>query len=192
MFFGVQSIDRQSLLNNTVGLAKAAKVFNVPTILTTIAAETFSGPLVPELQAVFPDQKPIDRTSMNAWDDEAFLAAVEKTTRKKLVFAALWSEVCLAFPVISALEAGYEVYVIADACGASSVMAHDMAMQRVIQAGAVPMTWLQFLCELQRDWAHTETYDAVLEVAKEHAGAYGIGIGYAKAMFSGSEGTKKR
>lgn len=192
MFFGVQSIDRETLRNNTVALAKAAKIFKVPTILTTVAAESFSGPLIPELQAVFPDQKPIDRTGMNAWDDPNVLAAVEKTKRKKLVFAALWTEVCLAFPVISALEAGYEVYAIADACGASSVMAHDMAMQRIIQAGAVPMTWLQFMCELQRDWARVETYDAVTQVAKEHGGAYGIGIQYAKAMFGASEGAKKR
>lgn len=188
MFFGVQSIDRQTLMNNTIGLAKAANVFKVPTILTTVAAETFSGPLMPELQAIFPSQKPIDRTSMNAWDDKALLAAVEQTKRKKLVLAALWTEVCLAFPVISALEAGYEVYAIADACGATTVAAHDMAMQRIIQAGAVPMTWLQFLCELQRDWARAETYDAVLDVAKEHAGAYGIGIRYAKAMFGEGSG----
>ncbi|MBO9542544.1 hydrolase [bacterium] len=192
MFFGIQSIDRQTLLNNTIGLAKAAKVFKVPTILTTVAAESFSGALMPELQAVFPNQKPIDRTSMNAWEDSNLRTAVEKTNRKKLVFAALWTEVCLVFPVISALEAGYEVYVITDACGATTAMAHDMAMQRVIQAGAVPMTWLQFMCELQRDWARTETYDAVLNVAEEHAGAYGIGIQYAKAMFGGKEGAKKR
>lgn len=129
---------------------------------------------------------------MNAWDDQNVVAAVEKTKRKKLVFAALWTEVCLAFPVISALEAGYEVYAVADACGASTVMAHDMAMQRIIQAGAVPMTWLQFMCELQRDWARLETYDPVMAVAKEHAGAYGIGIQYAKAMLSAGEGAKQR
>jgi nicotinamidase-related amidase len=187
MFFGVQSTDRQTLVNNVLGLAKAAKVFKVPTILTTVAAESFSGPLFPELQAVFPDQKPIDRTSMNSWEDRNFVKAVKKTGRKKLIMAALWTEVCLAFPVISAIEAGYEVYAVVDASGGTTVEAHQTAVQRMIQAGAVPVTWLQVLCEFQRDWARQETYDAVLEVAKEHGGAYGLGIVYAETML-GSHG----
>jgi nicotinamidase-related amidase len=185
MFFGVQSNDRQTIINNVLGLAKAAKVFKVPTVLTTVAAKSFSGPLLPELQAVFPDQKPIDRTTMNSWEDKKFVAAVEKTGRKKLVMAALWTEVCLAFPAIYAMEAGYEVYAVADASGATTTEAHQMAMQRMIQAGAVPVTWLQILCEFQRDWARQETYDAVLGIAKEHAGAYGVGIIYANAMVGG-------
>jgi len=188
MFFGVQSIDRQTLVNNVVGLAKSAKVFNVPTILTTVAAESFSGPLFPELQAVFPDQKPIDRTTMNSWEDKNFVAAVEKTGRKKLIMAALWTEVCLVFPVISAIEAGYEVYIVVDASGATTVEAHQMAIQRMIQAGAVPVTWLQVLLEFQRDWARQETYEPVLEIAKDHAGAYGLGIFYAKTMLGGHGG----
>jgi nicotinamidase-related amidase len=182
MAFGVSSMDRQMLINNTVGLAKAAKIFNVPTILTSVAAKSFSGPLFPEIQEVFPDQEPIDRTSMNSWDDHKFRAAVEKTGRKKLVMAALWTEVCLAMPGIEAIQAGYEVYIVVDASGGTSPVAHDMAVQRLIQAGAVPMTWLQVLLEFQRDWARQETYDVVLDVAKAHAGAYGIGIRYAKAM----------
>ncbi len=182
MAFGVQSIDRQSLINNTVGLAKAAKIFNVPTILTTIAAESFSGPIFPQIQEVLPHLKPIDRSNMNAWEDENFLAAVKKTGRKKLVIAGLWTEVCVAFPAISALMEGYEVYVVADACGDVNDMTHDMAMQRMIQAGAAPVTWLQVLLEFQRDWARQETYDAVLEVVKEHGGAYGQGVVYAHAM----------
>lgn len=188
MFFGVQSIDRQTLINNTLGLAKAARVFKVPTILTTVAAESFSGPILPELQALFPGQKPVDRSSMNAWEDENFLAAVRATGRKKLVMAALWTEVCLAFPALSAAQEGYEVYAVVDASGATTVEAHNAAVQRMVQAGVVPVTWLQVMLELQRDWARQETYEPVLSVAREHAGAYGQGILYAKTMFGGHGG----
>lgn len=184
MFFGVESANRQAIKNNVIGLAKAAKIFKVPTILTTVAANSFSGPLIPELQAVFPDQKPLDRTSMNSWEDKNFLAAVEKTKRKKLVIAALWTEVCLAFPAISALQAGYDVYAVTDASGATTVEAHHMAIQRMVHVGVIPITWIQFLCELQRDWARQGTYAPVMELAKEHAGAYGIGIFYAQSMIS--------
>jgi nicotinamidase-related amidase len=188
MFFGVQSIDRQTLINNTLGLAKAAKVFKVPTILTTVAAESFSGPLLPELQALFPDQKPIDRTTMNAWEDKNLHAAVKKTGRKKLVMAALWTEVCLAFPALCATQEGYEVYAVVDASGATTPEAHNAAVQRMAQAGVVPVTWLQVMLEFQRDWARQETYEPVLSVAREHAGAYGQGIVYAKSMFGGHGG----
>lgn len=184
MAFGVQSIDRQTLLNNVVGLAKAAKVFDIPTVLATIAAESFSGELFPEVQAIFPGNKPIDRHNINAWDDPNFRAAVEQTGRPKLVIAALWTEVCLAMPVIDLLQEGYEVYVVADACGGTTWEAHERAMQRCVQAGAVPMTWLAVLLELQRDWARQETYEATLQVAVEHAGAYGMGIRYFKGMLS--------
>lgn len=183
MFFGVESQNRAIIMNNVVGLAKAAKIFKVPTILTTVASKTFSGPLIPALQAVFPDQKPIDRTTMNSWEDKNLVTAVEKTQRKKLIMAALWTEVCLAFPAIDAIKAGYEVYAVTDASGATTVEAHNMAIQRMIQAGVVPITWIQFLCELQRDWARQETYQAVMDLAKEHAGAYGMGVFYAQSMF---------
>jgi len=136
---------------------------------------------------VFPNQKPIDRTSMNSWEDKNFVAAVEKTKRKKLIIAALWTEVCLAFPAISAIKAGYEVYAVTDASGATTVEAHNMSIQRMIQVGIVPVTWIQVLCEFQRDWARQETYNAVLDLAKEHAGAYGIGVFYAKSMFRSTE-----
>ncbi|HEY5260450.1 MAG TPA: hydrolase [Rhabdochlamydiaceae bacterium] len=185
MFFGVQSTDRQTIINNVVGLAKAAKIFKVPTILTTVAAKTFSGPLIPQLQAVFPDQKPIDRTSMNSWEDKRFVAAVKKTGRKKIVMAALWTEVCLAFPALSAIKAGYEVYAVIDASGASSLEAHETAIKRLIQAGVIPVTWLQVLCELQRDWARKETYAAVMKLLKEHGGAYGTGVVYVETMMGG-------
>src|SRR5277367_4256740 len=121
MFFGVQSTDRETIINNVVGLAKAAKIFHVPTILTTVAAKEFSGPLIPQIQAVFPEQVPINRSTMNSWEDKHFVAAVEKTKRKKLVMAALWTEVCLAFPALSAVQAGYEVYAVIDASGASTL-----------------------------------------------------------------------
>ena len=182
MAFGVSSIDRQVLINNVCGLAKAAKIFKVPTILTTVAANTFSGQMFPEIQEIFPEIEPIDRTSMNSWDDTRFRAAVNQTGRQKLVIAALWTEVCLAMPAIDAITDGYEVYFVTDASGGTSKEAHDIAVQRVIQAGAVPMTWLQVMLELQRDWARQETYEVVLDVAKQHAGAYGIGIRYAKSM----------
>ncbi len=189
MFFGVQSADRETVINNVVGLAKAAKIFKVPTVLTTVAAKSFSGPLISQIQAVFPDQKPIDRSTMNSWEDKNFSAAIEKTGRKKIVMAALWTEVCLAFPAISAIEAGYEVYAVVDASAASSKEAHTAAIARMTQAGVIPLTWLQVLCELQRDWARQETYAAVTNLVKEHAGAYGLGIFYAESMISGHKGS---
>lgn len=188
MFFGVESANRETIINNVVGLAKAAKIFNVPTILTTVAAKTFSGPLISQLQAVFPDQKPIDRTTMNSWEDKNFVNAVEKTKRKKLVIAALWTEVCLAFPAIAAIKDGYDVYAVVDASGATTLEAHNTAIQRMVHVGVIPVTWVQVLCELQRDWARQETYAAVMKLAKEHAGAYGAGIFYAESMFGGHGG----
>jgi nicotinamidase-related amidase len=186
MAFGVASIERQTLMSNTVGLAKAAKVFNVPIILTTVETKNFSGYMWPQILELFPGQEPIERTSMNSWEDANFVAEVERIGRKKLVIAALWTEVCLTFPAIQALEAGYEVYAVADASGGTTPVAHDMAMQRVIQAGAVPVTWLQVLLEFQRDWARKETYNDVISIVKEHAGAYGVGVEYAYTMLHGA------
>jgi nicotinamidase-related amidase len=182
MAFGVTSIDRQTLLNNTVALAKAAKAFKVPTILTTVESESFSGHMWPQLLDVFPDQKTIERSSMNSWEDPKFVAEVERTGRKKLVIAALWSEVCLTFPALQALEAGYEVYAVVDASGGTSQVAHDMAIQRVVRAGAVPVTWQQVMLEYQRDWARKDTYNDVISIVKEHSGAYGMGVEYAYTM----------
>lgn len=182
MSFGVASIDRQQLKNNTVGLAKAAKAFGVPTILTTVETESFSGYMWPELLDIFPGLEPIERTSMNSWDDEAFKAEVRRIGRKKLVIAALWTEVCLVFPTLEAMAEGYEVYFVEDACGGTSASAHNMAINRLIQAGAVPITWQQFLLEMQRDWARKATYDATIAIVKEHSGAYGMGVEYAKTM----------
>ncbi len=192
MLFGVHSHDRGRIINNVVALAKAAKAFAIPVVLTTVARHTFSGPLFPELQAVFPLTVPIDRTSMNSWEDKSFVAAVKKTGRKKLVIAALWTEVCLAFPALSALKDGYEVYAVADASGGTSLEAHEMAMHRMIQAGAVPVTWELVMYEWQRDWARTETADQVRAIAMQHSGAFGQGIVYAKAMWGAEEGKPPR
>lgn len=188
MAFATKSHDIVELRNNVTGLAKAARTFDVPTILTTVAEESFSGPLFPEVQAVFPDQEPIDRTTMNTWEDDRITDLVADHGRKKLVIAALWTEVCGVGPVLSAIDEGYDVYFVTDASGGVSREAHDMAVQRMIQAGAHPITWLQYMLELQRDWARGETYDAVTGIAKEHGGGYGLGIIYAKSMFGASEG----
>lgn len=182
MAFGVANIDRQQLKNNTVGLAKAAKIFNVPTIYTSVETESFSGYIWPELLAVHPESKPIERTSMNSREDRKFVEAVKATGRKKLVMAALWTEVCLNFPTLMAIEAGYEVYIVTDASGGTSVDAHERSIDRMVQAGAVPVTWQQVLLEYQRDWSRKETYDAVMGLVQEHSGAYGMGVDYAYTM----------
>ncbi len=187
MAFAVKNIDVQALVNNVTGLAKAAKVFRVPTIITTVTAETFSGPVFSGLRDVFPGIKPIDRESINAWDDTNFVAAVKRTGRSKLIFGGLWTELCIGMPVISAMEEDYEAYVVADACGDVSDTAQDMAMWRMVQAGAVPMTWMQVLLELQRSWGNKKTYDAVLKIAEEHGGTYGQGIQYARRFLWGQE-----
>ncbi len=188
MIFGVRSHDRQALRNNVEALAKSAKVFDVPTVLTTVAAESFSGPLIKEIRNVFPDHEIYDRTSMNTWDDKRVVDAVASTGRRKLIIAALWTEICLTMPTLEALAEGYEVYIVTDASGGTSEEAHDMAVERMIQAGAVPVTWQQVLLEWQRDWARQETYAAVTGIAKEHSGAYGVGIEYAYGMFGAKEG----
>ena len=183
MAFGVQSMDRQVLKNNTVGLAKAAKIFKIPTTITTVESQSFSGYTYPELLDVFPNQKVLERTSMNSWDDQKVRDALIANGRKKVVVSGLWTEVCnTTFALCAMLEGGYEIYMVADASGGTSKEAHDYAMQRMIQAGVVPMTWQQVLLEWQRDWARKETYDAVTGLVKEHSGAYGMGVDYAYTM----------
>lgn len=189
MLFGVTSIDRQSLINNVVGFAKAARTFSIPTILSTVETKSFSGNLWPQLQTIFPDQQPIERSSMNSWDDENFVAAVKKTGRKKIVLAGLWTQVCVAFPTIQAINDGYEVYVVEDLCGDLDEKTHAAAMRRVEQAGARPVTWIQVMLEWQRDWAHKDTYNAVMDIAKTHGGAYGMGVEYAYTMVHGAPET---
>lgn len=179
MFFGVQSHDRMSIIHNAIILAKAAKLFKVPTILSTVAQDTFSGQFSPEIAAVFPDNKFIDRTSINAWVDKNFREAVKATKRKKIVVAGLWTEACVLFPTLDLLREGYEVYVPTDACGDLSNEAHERSVQRMIQAGAVPITSQQFLFELQQDWARGETYDGVMEILKADS-AYGMQVRFSK------------
>jgi nicotinamidase-related amidase len=183
MAFGVQSMDRQALKNNVVGLAKAAKIFNVPTTITTVESESFSGYTYPEILDVFPNAKTLERTSMNSWDDQKVRDALKANGRKKVVVAGLWTEVCnTTFALCAMLEGDYEIYMVADASGGTSKEAHDYAMQRMVQAGVVPVTWQQVLLEWQRDWAHRDTYDAVMKLVKEHSGAYGMGVDYAYTM----------
>lgn len=183
MAFGVQSMDRQVLKNNTVGLAKAAKIFKIPVTITTVETESFSGHTYPELLAVFPENKLLERTSMNSWDDQNVRDALAANKRKKVVVSGLWTEVCnLMFSLDAMREGGYEIYMVADASGGTTAEAHKYSMDRMVQAGVVPVTWQQVLLELQRDWARRETYDAVIGLVKEHSGAYGMGVDYAYTM----------
>jgi len=176
-FTGVQNIDGTLLINNVVGLAKTAKLFGVPTILTTVLEER-GGFLLKDLQDVFPDHKTINRTTLNTWEDERVVAAVKKVGRKKLVIAALWTEICLAYPVLSALGEGYEVYIVTDASGGVSVEAHEMAIQRMVQAGATPLTWIGFASELQRDWARENTIEGIGEIMSRHGGNIGTSLAW--------------
>jgi nicotinamidase-related amidase len=183
MAFGVQSMDRQALKNNTVALAKAAKVFNIPTTLTTVETLAFSGHTYPELLDVFPDAPILERSSMNSWDDQKVRDALAANGKKKVIVSGLWTEVCNnSFALCAMLEGGYEIYMVADASGGTSKEAHDYAMQRMIQAGVVPVTWQQVMLEWQRDWAHRDSYDAVMAIVREHSGAYGMGVDYAYTM----------
>ncbi|USG62448.1 hydrolase [Sneathiella marina] len=183
MAFGVQSIDRQTLKNNVVGLAKAAKIFNIPTTITTVETESFSGHTYPELLNVFPEAPLLERTSMNSWDDQKVRDALAANGQKKIIVSGLWTEVCnCTFSLCAMHDADYEIYMVADASGGTSLDAHNYAMDRMVQAGVVPVTWQQVLLEWQRDWAHRDTYDAVMELVKEHSGAYGMGVDYAYTM----------
>jgi len=184
MAFATKSIGIELLRNNVALVGHAAVTFGVPTIVTTVAEKTFSGPIFDELQEAFPDHHAIERTSMNSWEDEAVVTEVNRIGKGRIVFSGLWTSVCIVGPVSSALEQGFEVYVIADACGDVSVEAHDRAIQRMIQLGAQPMTAVQYLLELQRDWARTSTYGAAVGIAKKWGGAYGLGVTYAKTMFA--------
>ena len=183
MAFGVQSIDKQVLKNNVVALAKSAKVFGIPTTITAVETHSFSGHTFPELLSVFPEHPILERTSMNSWDDQKVRDALAKNGQKKVVVSGLWTEVCNNSFAFSAMaDGGYEIYMVADASGGTSKDAHDHAMQRMVQAGVVPMTWQQVLLEWQRDWARRDTYDAVMAIVQEHSGAYGMGVDYAYTM----------
>lgn len=185
-FTNLNSHEPTMIINNVVGLAKGAKVFNVPTILTTVLEER-GGYLIKGLQDVFPEQKPIDRTFVNTWQDPNVTDIVKKSGRKQLIIAALWTEVCLAMPVIQALGEGYDVFIVTDASGGASVETHDMAVRRMVQAGAVPITWIAVISEWQRDWAREETAGGVAEVLLEHGGATGVAFAWEMQLLATRE-----
>lgn len=188
MAFAAKSIPTELLRNNAALVANAAAGFNVSTILTTVAVDSFSGPMFSEITDAFPKQPLLDRTSMNTWEDAAVIDEVNRIGKERIIFAGLWTSVCIVGPVASAIDQGFDVYVITDACGDISEEAHERAVERMIQLGAKPMTSLQYLLELQRDWARSETYEMTTGIAKKWGGAYGLGITYAKTMFGASEG----
>jgi nicotinamidase-related amidase len=188
MAFATRSIDVATLRNNTAMVAEAAAGFKVSTILTTVAEKSFSGPMFSEITDAFPEETLLDRTSMNTWEDATVIQRINEIGKNRLVLAGLWTSVCIVGPVLSALDQGFEVYVMADACGDVTDEAHNRAMDRMVQAGARPMTSLQYLLELQRDWARAGTYELTTGIAKRLGGGYGLGLIYAKAMFGASEG----
>jgi nicotinamidase-related amidase len=175
MYQGVQSHDRIVPFNNVQILAKASKLFKIPLVISTVAATSFSGLFMPEITNLFPNHNIVDRTSMNAWLDTGFRKAMHDTGRKKIVLAGLWTEACVLFAALEMIKEGFEIYVAADACGDLSAEAHTRAMDRMTQAGAIPMTSLQYLFELQQDWARSETYEGCMTIMKEHS-PYGLQI----------------
>jgi len=182
MLFGVASMDRAMLINNVTLIAKVAKEYKVPAVLTAVETESFSGYVWPQLLDVFPGQAVVERTSMNSWDDPGFRKAIEATGRKNILMTGLWTEVCITWPTIEMLGEGYNIYVVDDCCGATSVAAHEAALSRMVQAGAVRVTTIAALLEWQRDWKNKEHYNALMGLLKQQAGAYGIGVEYAYTM----------
>ena len=189
-FANLHSHEPTMIVNNVIGLAKAAKVFNVPTIFTTVIEER-GGYLIKGLQDVFPDQKPIDRTFINTWEDPKVTDPVKKSGRKQLILAALWTEICLAMPAIQALGEGYDVFIVTDASGGVSAEAHDMAVRRMVQAGAVPITWRAVAAEWQRDWAREETAAGLSGVLLEHGGGSGVALAWEMQLLAGAQQTQK-
>jgi nicotinamidase-related amidase len=182
MYFGVEGTSRSAIENNVVGLAKAAQLFQVPCILTTVEAQSFSGYMYSKLLRIYPDAVPIDRTCINAWEDVNLKKAVENTKREKVILAGLWTEACITFPALCMKEDGYDVHIVTDACGGATKEAHDMAVQRMTQAFIKPMTWAQVMLEWQWDWNIKDTYDGVMGIVKEYGGVYGLGVEYAESM----------
>ena len=179
----LNSHDPQIAVNNAVGLAKAAKVFGVPTILTSVLGER-GGFIFPQITDLFPDQQVIDRTLINTWQDPNVVDVVKATGRTQLIMAGLWTEVCVAMPAIQALGEGWDVTVITDASGGTSVEAHEVAIQRMIAAGANVMTWLALAAEWQRDWARLETAGPLTEVMMHHAAGSGIAFLWEQQLLS--------
>jgi nicotinamidase-related amidase len=182
MLFGVANADRATMINNVTLLAKVAKEFKVPTVLTSVETESFSGYVWPQLLDIFPGQPVIERSSMNSWDSMDFRKAIEATGRKNIIMSGLWTEVCVTWPTIEMLGAGYNVYVVQDCCDATSPAAQEAALSRMVQAGAVRLTTIGALLEWQRDWKNREHYDRLMGILRQQAGAYGIGVEYAYTM----------
>jgi nicotinamidase-related amidase len=180
--FGVGSSDRQTLRSNSVALARTAKAFKIPVVVSTSASKVYSGPLLPDIQAALPDLRAIERRNMNLWEDETVRAAVVATGRGTLIFSGLLTEACVSFPVLSALADGYRVFVVGDACGGLTEVGHDLALRRMEAAGATLTSWLQLLLEFQRDWTRHETYEDARSIVVDHGGGYGIGLAYAREM----------
>jgi nicotinamidase-related amidase len=192
MSFGVGSgLDRQLLMNNVIMLARGAREFGVPVILTTVETESFSGAMWPQLLDIFPEKTPIERTGMNSWDTPAFREAIKATGKKNIILSGLWTEVCITWPALNMLSEGYNVYVVEDACAGTSPPAHEAALSRMTQAGAVRMTTVATVLEFQRDWANREHYDALMNIFRDHGGAYGVGIEYAYTMVHKAPAARK-
>src|SRR5438445_12830152 len=182
MTFGMASSDRATMINNVTLLARVAKEFNVPAVLTAVETESFSGYIWPQLLDIFPGQPVVERTSMNSWDDAGFRRAIEATGRKNILLTGLWTEVCITWPTLDMLGADYHIYVVEDCCGATSAAAQEAALSRMVQAGATRLTTIGAVLEWQRDWKDHEHYDALMTILKQHAGAYGSGVEYAYTM----------
>ena len=180
--FGVGSSDRQVLLNNTVALARTAVVFDIPVVVSTSASKVYSGPLMPPIQAVLPGVTTLERRNMNVWEDDAVRAAITQTQRRRLIVSGLLTEACVSFPVLCALAEGYEVRVVADACGGITADSHSLALRRMEAAGAKMTSWIQVLLELQRDWTRHATYEGARSIVEDFGGGYGIGLAYAQSM----------
>jgi nicotinamidase-related amidase len=180
--FGVESVPRQVVLNNAVALARTASAFKVPVIASTSASRVYSGPLLPALQEALPPVKPIERRSMNVWEDDTARNAVVATNRRRLIVAGFLTEACVSFPALSALKDGFEVFVVGDGCGGLTPQSHELALRRLEQAGARLTSWIQILLEFQRDWTRHETYEAARAVVVANGGGYGMGLAYAREM----------
>jgi nicotinamidase-related amidase len=184
MAFATKNITADELRNNVAIVAGASKIFKIPTVITTVAERSFAGPVFPEIREFYPQESSgyIDRTTMNTWEDLNAHKAITGKNKKKIVFSGLWTSVCIVGPVLSAISEGYEVYVLTDACGDVTREAHEQAVTRMVQAGARPMTAIQYLLELQRDWSRKATYGPVNDLVKRYGGAYGLGLLYAHDM----------
>ena len=180
--FSVESISRQVVLGNAVALARTAVAFNVPVIASTSASRVYSGPLLPALQEALPSTKAIERRNMNVWEDDAARSAVVGVQRKRLIVAGFLTEACVSFPVLSALKDGFEVFIVADACGGLTPASHELALRRLEQSGARLTSWIQVLLEFQRDWTRHETYEAARAIVVANGGGYGMGLAYAREM----------